>query len=77
MQKEEGLELLISAIEQAAHCFKEWNLITAQLQQHINQLQRIGALAAKPTGAGQGGYVLSLWQNPPPLEDAVKVDFDN
>lgn len=79
MNKEKGLDLLMSAIQHAGRCFKAWELITPQLEQHINQLLHLGALAAKPTGAGYGGYVLSLWQNPPPLEviakDAVKVDF--
>lgn len=67
-----GLYLLAEAIEHANHCFEEWELITLELQQHIDQLHQLGAIAAKPTGAGEGGYVLSLWQDAPPQESSIE-----
>ncbi len=67
--KKQGLHMLITAIEQAKHCFKEWGLISPKLQQHLDHLYRLGALASKPTGAGEGGYVLSLWE-----EDTLPKD---
>lgn len=69
-----SLELLSTAINEAAACFKAWGLISENLQQHMRKLQDAGALAVKPTGSGGGGYVLSLWENQPPTID---IDFIN
>lgn len=66
MDEKNGFNLLAKAINQASHCFQHWGLITPALQIHINELQQAGALATKPTGAGEGGYVLSLWKDAPP-----------
>jgi mevalonate kinase len=62
----QGLSLLTEAVQKAYHCFQQWRLINNAMQTHIDQLQKAGAIAVKPTGAGDGGYVLSLWQTPPP-----------
>lgn len=56
-----SLPTLISAIESAADCFAQWNLINPALQRHMQTLRNEGALAVKPTGSGGGGYVVSLW----------------
>ena len=61
-----GFSLLCEAISQASYCFHRWNLIPATLAEHIHWLEQEGASAVKPTGAGGGGYVLSLWKTPPP-----------
>ncbi|MEQ1790306.1 MAG: hypothetical protein ABL857_07675, partial [Rickettsiales bacterium] len=66
VDEQHGLSLLASAIEHAHHCFEEWELITPEIQKHIDQLYAAGAIAVKPTGAGAGGYLLSLWENTPP-----------
>lgn len=59
---------LKKAIITGADCFKAWGLVSDTLQQHMDSLLEHGAVAAKPTGSGGGGYVLSLWDNnPPPL----------
>lgn len=60
-----GIELMTTAIQNAADCFAQWGLITDSLQQHMTQLYDNGALAVKPTGSGGGGYVLSLWDKEP------------
>jgi mevalonate kinase len=57
---------LVNAINLACDCFQNWGLINSGLQAHLNQLRQAGAVAVKPCGAGDGGYVLSLWQQPPP-----------
>ncbi|MFJ1267152.1 mevalonate kinase [Legionella lytica] len=57
---------LAKAINKAADCFMQWGLVSESLQQHMNCLTSMGALAVKPTGSGGGGFVLSLWDNPPP-----------
>lgn len=51
----EGLDLGLS-------CFQDWNLVNANLREHIQILKNHGAMAVKPTGSGDGGFVLSLWQ---------------
>lgn len=58
------LDVLVSAINQASDCFKSWGLVQGQLHHHMNSLTTKGALAVKPTGSGNGGYVLSLWAHP-------------
>lgn len=61
-----GLPDLARALTQAEECFAAWGLIEGGPAQHIQNLKNAGALAAKPTGSGRGGYVLSLWQSEPP-----------
>ena len=53
----EGLEL-------GSSCFQKWGVLSYDLQKHIADLKRAGAIAAKPTGSGLGGYVISLWPGP-------------
>ena len=71
-----GLGKLISAINKAKVCFSQWGLAGGKVEQHINHLLEAGALAAKPTGSGDGGYVISLWSETPPeilLKDMIKI----
>lgn len=68
-----GIRLLAQAIKRAANCFEQWNLITPGLKDHISTLYDLGALAVKPTGAGLGGYVVSLWQELPPLNTKIEL----
>lgn len=62
--------LLIEALKEGTECFNQWGLISANLNQHMQALYEQGALAVKPTGSGNGGYVISLWDQitPPALE---------
>ena len=54
-------EKLRQSFDMAEDCFQKWGLIPPGLATHIKQLKASGALAAKPTGAGMGGFVVSLW----------------
>ncbi|MCC6137267.1 MAG: hypothetical protein IT287_01440 [Bdellovibrionaceae bacterium] len=54
------------AVLLARTCFERWGLINPEVQEHMNTLQRLGAIATKPTGSGDGGFVLSLWDKQPP-----------
>jgi len=60
-----ALQQLTEAVEEGHACFKAWGLISDTLKHHIALLRAHGALAAKPTGSGGGGYVLSLWDKAP------------
>lgn len=62
----QALTYLAHAINKAADCFMQWGLVSEGLQQHMNCLTAVGALAVKPTGSGGGGFVLSLWDRQPP-----------
>lgn len=64
---------LASAINLAGDCFQTWGLISDSLQTHMNWLKSQGAIAVKPTGSGKGGYVLSLWNNAPPILDSTFI----
>ena len=63
-----GITELAMAIGQAQQCFQQWGLSEGKVGQHIKELHQQGALAAKPTGSGSGGYILSLWKKPPGSE---------
>lgn len=63
--QEIGFDLLVQAINQAKECFSAWGLMGSTIENHIHELQKAGAAAVKPTGSGDGGYVLSLWKTPP------------
>lgn len=66
--EETGMPLLASAIQKAQDCFRVWGLAEGAVGDHLGELQKAGAVAVKPTGSGGGGYVLSLWADPPPSE---------
>jgi len=70
--EKKGIIMFAHALEQAKHCFETWNLITPALKQHIDKVYSLGALAVKPTGAGAGGYVLSLWENAPSSNSPIE-----
>lgn len=63
---------LVPILDAGYECFKEWGLTTGAVDRHISLLKSKGALAAKPTGSGGGGYVLSLWAD----EIQYKFDFE-
>lgn len=63
----QGLLHLKEALQLGNSCFERWGLINASVEQHAKQLMEAGALATKPTGAGDGGFVLSLWDKTPKL----------
>jgi mevalonate kinase len=66
----EGLPLLKQSMDLAKNCFDRWGLT---VDSHVQWLQEQGALSVKPTGSGDGGYVLSLWNQPPPEEVQKKL----
>lgn len=69
MSPDKGLPLLTEAIEAAKQCFHAWELTGSAIENHMQALTQAGAIAVKPTGSGDGGYVLSLWDTPPVLND--------
>ncbi|RUR19242.1 mevalonate kinase [Legionella sp. km535] len=62
---DDSITLLAKAMNKAANCFFQWGLVSESLQQHMNTLFDDGAIAVKPTGSGDGGFVLSLWDKQP------------
>lgn len=70
---EEGLAMLSAAVNSAGECFRDWGLAEGVVQTHLDELRAAGALAVKPTGSGGGGFVLSLWAEPPPQEISPRL----
>ena len=63
--KEAVFSRLKRSLDLAESCFREWGLVPPPLDDHIRQLKKAGAAAAKPCGAGLSGAVISLWRDPP------------
>lgn len=76
---EKRLQQLACAIGKASWCFHQWGLIPKEVAEHMLLLKQHGALAVKPTGAGGGGHVVSLWKNSdtvgPQKLEIFAVDF--
>ena len=74
MDEKEGFSLLVSSINKAKNCFEQWGLTTGSLGYHMKEVEKLGAVAVKPTGSGIGGYVLSLWSKEPPSDfNCIKI----
>lgn len=52
---------LAKSLKLAQFCFEEWGLMTPSMTELKEKLEREGALAVKATGAGDGGFLISLW----------------
>ena len=63
---EESARKLKEGLDLGNSCFQKWGLLSYDLEKHTALLKEAGAIAAKPTGSGLGGYVISLWKNHPP-----------
>jgi len=61
----QGLSLLVDSINLANECFNDWGLVNEQLNGKMQSLKDQGAIATKPTGSGNGGLILSLWEKEP------------
>ncbi len=64
----EALSQLASSIRLAGSCFQRWGLAGGEMALHLESLMKAGAIAVKPTGSGDGGYALSLWDAHPPAD---------
>lgn len=68
-----GLPSLVNGMQKASECFRQWGLLNKSMEQQITALNKAGALATKPTGAGNGGYIISLWENMPPKDCGIEL----
>jgi mevalonate kinase len=66
--REAGFGQLAEAIDLAASAFQRWGLADGAMGEHLHYLKSRGARAVKPTGSGDGGFALSLWQEAPPAD---------
>lgn len=65
---ENDMATLKDGITLANSCFERWGLVSQTLKEHQEFLHSKGAFVTKPTGSGDGGFVLSLWEKQPPVE---------
>jgi len=59
--RSENLRALGQAMSLAQSCFDEWSLVPPSARTILGELRERGALGAKITGAGDGGFVVALW----------------
>lgn len=64
LMSQEGLQNLCVGVERAAECFRAWNLVPFEVEEQITTWKQKGALAVKPTGSGDGGFLLTVWKEP-------------
>ncbi len=70
-------ENLLKSIQLGNSCFESWGLNSQAPRQHMDKLLKLGALAVKPTGSGDGGFVLSYWPQSVNLTNIMDIDFLN
>lgn len=58
-----GLQHLAEAMQVAHTHFERWGLLTDSIREQVRSLRKQGALAVKLTGAGKGGFLVSLWEH--------------
>lgn len=63
--KKEDFQSLKKSFDLASDCFSQWGLWTPRMRELESTLKKAGAVAVKPTGSGNGGFLLSLWQEEP------------
>ncbi len=73
LQTPDSVELLQQSLLLGRSCFERWGLVSVELNEHMSALHRLGAIATKPTGSGDGGFVLSLWTKAPPSPQAFEL----
>lgn len=76
LSEDTGLKKLAEAVDLAADCFVRWGLAEGDIARKMVELKKAGALAVKPTGSGDGGYLLALWSGPVPkafLDEQILV----
>lgn len=71
-ERRDSLEVLAGAIDEANACFQAWGLTEGVLDRERKLLLEAGALAAKPTGSGAGGFMLSLWKDTTAVPGSLK-----
>lgn len=64
LNEQQGFDSLAASMELAQSCFVRWGLVDESSQNKINELIKAGAKAVKITGSGDGGFILSLWDQP-------------
>lgn len=67
-----GEDLIARAMDLAQNCFETWGLVPPELIEQKHELLKQGALAVKLTGAGLGGFWVSLWRPAGPKLDKGK-----
>ena len=75
--QERDIDSLKKGINLGLETFRSWNLCDDTIEKHIEMLFANGALAAKPIGAGLGGYIMSLWSSMPDKQFVNYLTFKN
>lgn len=71
----QNLQKLTEGIDLGAQVFQAWGLYNDSIKETIADLKLRGALASKPIGSGLGGYIVSLWDRLPTIDEKVSVEL--
>lgn len=75
LSRVQSIPFFIEAFKLSKNSFSQWGLLTKELQEHMLDLESNGAIATKPSGAGLGGCVLSLWKTKPKDKSLRLIEF--
>lgn len=62
-KRSEGCEVISMGMRAAQECYDAWGLVPETVKPMVADLYDRGALAVKLTGAGGGGFLVSLWSD--------------
>ncbi len=71
-----NFDQLKNGISLGNEVFKKWGLHNEATSAHINALLHNGAVAAKQTGSGLGGYIISLWEDVPKKYNDIHLTLE-
>lgn len=62
-RENQGLKILADSMKRSQNCFEQWGLVPERVRQLQGELERKGARGVKLTGAGNGGFLVALWDS--------------
>lgn len=72
---DDDASLVKKSFLQATYVYNEWGLISSKMTEVMDEALSQGALCVKPTGSGNGGFILACWDTKPEDDQAFQVIY--